>query len=526
MCNGQSSRTHHPLRHARSAASPSSRPLLLLAVAVGVLTFGTVHTTMASSLSPYVTPPDSNPHAQSYAGYPTVGGNYSFTKLRTLGDAIPSRPGISFMGDFEPSDINNKGQQTFIADLSTGSEGVFRITDGQTMPIFLAGDPAPGGGTFGGFGSMGPAALNHNGDVALGFNLLPASAPLGVNAGLYFYSSHANLLSALVVPFVTPAPAGGKFQGVYFSTVINDDRTVVFPGIIQTDHGIHVPGQTYGGLGVGIFRVGHDGKISSVASPGDATPQGGTFDYFQNPAINNVGDIAFDSHRAGDELISPGDQSQGIFTGVTGLYLRKLDNNHLITIARHGDTAPGGDIYRVIFGPSLNDSDQIAYVGDMASGAFFGDNEALFLYKGANRHISIARRGDLMPGGGHLVRTTFQPGNYDLNNYGAVAFNAVLDTDDDHDGISDTGLYIWSGGHVSLIVRSGSILPGVGTVAHLRNTYLVPTGMSDPPSALAASGGVALNDQGQIFFGAILSDGRDVLLLATPKNEQDQQGQN
>jgi len=439
----------------------------------------------------------------------TVGPPYSFTKLRTLGDAIPGRPGISFMGDFEPSDINNNGQQTFIADLSTGSEGVFRITDGQVVPIFLAGDTAPGGGTFGGFGSMGKAALNHDGDVAVGFNLLPAGATLGVNAGLFLYSSRANSLTALVTPFVTPAPGGGTFQGINFSAAMNDDRTVAFAGVVQTAHGIHIPGQTYSGLGVGVFKAGHDGKITSVVSAGDPTPQGGSFDFFENPAINVYGDIAFDSHRAEDAQISASD----LFTGTTGIYLSKHDDYRLMTIARAGDMVPGGgDTYRVVFGPALNNSGQIAFIGDLASGASFGENEALVLYQGGHRYSSVARRGDLMPSGGRVVTTTFQPGNYDLNNNGIVAFGAALDTDDNHDGISDTGLYIWSEGKVSLIARTGTVIPGVGVIAHLRNAYSVPPGIPD----FGANGGVALNERGQIFFGAVLSDGRVVLLLATP----------
>ena len=39
--------------------------------------------------------------------------------------------------------------------------------------------------------------------------------------------------------------------------------------------------------------------------------------------------------------------------------------------------------------------------------------------------------------------------------------NAVLDTDVNKDGTLDTGLFEWSQGQVSLIARTGTVLPGV-----------------------------------------------------------------
>ena len=48
-----------------------------------------------------------------------------------------------------------------------------------------------------------------------------------------------------------------------------------------------------------------------------------------------------------------------------------------------------------------------------------------------------------------------------------MAFNCVLDTDVNADGSLDTGLFVWSGGALRLVARTGTVIPGVGTVAQL-----------------------------------------------------------
>ena len=58
--------------------------------------------------------------------------------------------------------------------------------------------------------------------------------------------------------------------------------------------------------------------------PGDAAPNGATFDYAQNSAINDVGDVVFEAHLKGYEC--PGgtpDPSLVIGCNATGVYLRK-----------------------------------------------------------------------------------------------------------------------------------------------------------------------------------------------------------
>ena len=99
-----------------------------------------------------------------------------------------------------------------------------------------------------------------------------------------------------------------------------------------------------------------------------------------------------------------------------------------------------------------------------------------------------------------------------VNNAGQVAFNAVLSTDLNGDGTLDTGLFAWSQGSVRLVARTGTVITGLGTVAGLvTGPNILPAPPVLPPNSSAIN-----NDHGQVLFVATFSDGRNVLLVATP----------
>ena len=232
---------------------------------------------------------------------PAAPSAYVFAPVAYLGDPTPA--GGAFVNDFEPGGLNNHGDMAFGADVSTGGEGVFFRHNGQFTQLGRTNEPAPGGGTFE-FGFLGPVDLNDQGDVAFNFLLKDFTPPLGVNAGTYRYSHATRSVTPVMMPFITPAPGGGTFQGTVFYPAINNRGDVVFPGIVETANGVHtVPptGEAYIGLGVGIYRADTRDHIFSEVSPGDAAPGGGTFDYAVEPWINNGGDVSFIGHIAGEE---------------------------------------------------------------------------------------------------------------------------------------------------------------------------------------------------------------------------------
>jgi hypothetical protein len=428
--------------------------------------------------------------------------SYGFTLLAANGGAAPG--GGTYVNDFEPGGLNNRGQFSYAADVSTGGEGVFLGRGSSIAQIIRSGDPAPGGGTFGPFGIFGHAALNDPGDLAFAFNGAPFTLPLGVNSGVYRFTAHSGATTAIVTPFVTPAPTGGMFQGSDIHASINNGGDVVFAGIIATTAGISVPPST--GLGVGVFRADRSGGLTSVAVPGDAAPGGCDFDFAQNPWINDAGDIAFGAHVACDECKQLGStQDQRIFCAES-VYFKPAPSGPIVSIAHQGDPAPGGGVFNVAFGPVLNSRGDILFIGDLGTSPDAITAAGVFLFSKGTL-ASVARPGDAMPGGGHLTSASPIIQSYDLNNGGDVTFAAALDTGPAD--APDTGLYVRVGGVLRLVARTGTVIPGVGTVAGLVNSL----GITFPSS------GAIINNRGQVLFSALLTGGGNstVLMLATPR---------
>jgi hypothetical protein len=437
-------------------------------------------------------------------------GGHVFKVLARLGDPAPGPQGGTFVNDFEPGGLNNHGDTAFGADASTGGEGVFLRHSGQMIELGRTNGAAPGGGSFE-FGFLGPVGLNDEGDEVFTFLLKDFTPPFGVNAGTYRYSHTTRSVTPVVIPFVTPAPGGGTFQGASFQPTINNEGEVVFIGIVSTDKGLHtVPdtGEAYIGLGLGVFRAGANGRISSVVSPGDTAPGGGAFDYAAEPWVNDGGAVSFLGHIAGEESVIAGFPPQAVvISSLTGLYVKR--GGTIRTIVHEGDPAPGGGNFRSAFHDVMNNLGQIAFNADLTPPPDSNKNIGVFLYSGGNI-AAIARPGDPMPGGGSLVNASLVGGNIHINNRGDVVFSAQIDVGD---GSLVTGLFQWSKGKLGVIARTGTVIPGVGTVDQLTSPQLI----IPPPPIISPTSGAINNDAGQVVFQVTLTDGSGVMLLAIPR---------
>lgn len=417
-------------------------------------------------------------------GHPPAQGPPGLHEVARLDAEAPG--GGWFIFDFEPYELDDRGTAFFAADLSTGGEGLFVAGRTQAVgQIVRSGDAAPGGGVFG-LGVLTGPSMSPGGDVAFSFFLAPFRRPFGRNAGVYL--SSGGVTRAIVVPGVTPAPTGGTFVGTGDLTGMNSAGTIAFNGMIPTTHGIS------GTLGVGVFVAARNGQISSVAAPGDPAPGGGTFDFASEPAINAAGDVAFGGHVAGRPCLTTVPQTVAIGC-VRDLYVRRGSSGAIERIAGVGEPAPGGGTFRDLRQPVINVSGDVLFraVLDTDTGVSTG----YFLSRGGIV-LAIAREGDPMPGGGHFVGTSFQPGNWDLNDRGDVAFSATLDTFDNvygEYGVSDQGLFTWQNGVTSLVIRSGAAVPD-GQVVALAPADFV--GGSGPFS------GAQINDSGAILFQAFV----------------------
>jgi hypothetical protein len=171
-------------------------------------------------------------------------------------------------------------------------------------------------------------------------------------------------------------------------------------------------------------------------------------------------------------------------------------------------------MFRYAISPVLNDSGDIVFLGDISEYPLCNQHVGVYLHPRDCPHdprlghttTAVARPGDRMPGGGTFVTASILAAeNVHINNTGEVVFNALLDT-------GDTGLYAWSHGSLRLVARAGTIIPGVGKVSQLL-TFVT---LFPPLPGTYPNSGAINNDRGQVFFAATLTDGRGVLLLASP----------
>ncbi len=415
---------------------------------------------------------------------------YTFTPIAFLGDPAPG--GGTFNNDFEPSALNNQGIRAFTADLiMPGQEGIFLDQRGTLTQLMRFGQPAPGGGVFAG-GELGNIGLNDEGDVAFAFTLEPLQffqlAP-GAVGGVYRYS-HITGDVRRVAASGTPVPGGGTFLGVGFDVSMNDAGTIAFCGVVGTADN----------PAVGVFLADAAGNVTSAAVPGMTAPNGGTWANLFTPNLNNHGDLVFIGNVA---------PASGL---VASVYERSSVSGEITTIASLGNPLPGGGVLYEAGWPRINDAGDVLFGAALPPVAGFQPT-GVYLYTGGTL-LRVAGTGDAMPGGGHFILVPPLNSAWGFNNRSEVAFMAALDTTEVL-STGDEGLYIYSGGAIHLIARSGTVIPGVGTIYSLEMGNSAAPGLPPTPTGFP-TGGAQLNDRGQTFFGCSLTDGRVVLLLATP----------
>lgn len=421
--------------------------------------------------------------------------DYDFKVVAMGSEVAPEAGGDLYDEYFEPWALNKHGELAFITYTLPSNAGVIYAGTGEGAPrkVVRSGETAPDGATLSDWGPMG-LALNDRGELAFNFFAQQQGAPFP-ELGLY-RSDERGQLSAVLTPGVTEAPGFGPFLSSNHHPEINKRGDISFAANVPTSLGL--AGSP--GLGNGAFVADRDGTIRRVAAPGDLSPEGRRFDQVINPASNDRGDVVFAGHVADEECVTFGGNPAMPRNCGTSIYLYRHDGEQL-AIARQGASAPGGGTYRFAWNPLINERGDVAFIGDLSTPPTFFREMGLYLHS-RGETFPIVRTGDALPGGGHLrTVTNFAIDNYSLNDRGEVAFNASLDTVGTT-GARDNGLYVWSEGELQLVARTGTVVPGVGTLASLQ-----PFGFN----------GAVMNDRGQVAFVARLDTGRVVLLIASPR---------
>jgi hypothetical protein len=383
------------------------------------------------------------------------------TVVAATGDAAPAG-GNYLTFSFITVRLNARHEVAFDALVGGPpfTSGVFTGDGRTTSTVALGTNPDP---TAPSFGQVSDPFITPNGDVVF-----------DVNAQETFRSD-----GRTIVPLVRdgdPAPGGGTVTPVGGPRAVNDLGAIAYAAFVNDSTATQ-----------GIFR-GDGTHTVAIARDDVAPPTGGTFVFFDTPAINDRGQVAFFCEMTG------GSADFGIFRG---------DGGDLTPVFVTDQIAPGGATFEDFASPVINRHGQVAAVALLKNSAI---RSGLFLGDGTNA-VAIALQGQPAPKGG-----TYSQFNAPtrLNDRGQVAFNARLTG-----GTSLAGIFLGDGEHTTTIALAGTSAPGTtGTFASFRDIKLLDDGrVAFVATLTVGAGGVDPSNNTGIWVGT--SDGDLRLVVRT-----------
>jgi hypothetical protein len=379
--------------------------------------------------------------------------------------------------------INSRGDFAF---LNESPQGLYLDSKGEITPIAVAGQAAPGGGTFSVFTQY---AMNRSDQVAFIAFLLPSGE------GLYLASG--GTITKIIATGDTFAD--GSTFSFPDGVSINDSGRVAFGGVNNNGS------EKYEGL---FLYSG--GQYNVIQSTGTTMPDGSTMFYPLDVSMNNAGQIAFGTST-----------SSGL-----GTYIFSAGN--LTEVAVSGEKSPNGDVFGDggEYGVQINNSGQVLLLSPMISHA-----DALFLFAASQLKyiagegdpvtttprleyptpVSIAANGEVLfsdftfPGGsGYFLvtpgtrnsRISFLANSTTSVSDGALDYipAAAMNSGGEIAMLADV-----SGGYANVLLDSGT---GLNIVA------------GGPSSSVSPSNPISINNSAQVAFYGYGSSGSGLYLYA------------
>ena len=327
----------------------------------------------------------------------TVAGARAQSSVRAVAIAGDPAPGGGTFEHFSVEALpivapaNTKGQVAFFATIlrSTASEAFFLASPQRTVRVVAEGDPVPGGGTFSGFGRHPIPALNERGDVAFAAAIVGGRTVEGI-----FVRDARGLRPVVLTGRGAPGMASGTIAAVD-APALNDHGDLAFLASVRR-----------GRETVEAVYTVIAGRLAKVVAQGDPAPAGGTFAGFGPPAINNRRRVAFAAVVEGRAV--PG----GVFAA-DGATVRML--------AGAGSETPIGGIF-VKFSEriALNDAGAVAFTAVLKNAEA---EQGVFVIR--DEHVrKVIALGEPAPEGGTFSHFSLWPA---LAADGTVAFAAALD---------------------------------------------------------------------------------------------------
>jgi hypothetical protein len=238
-------------------------------------------------------------------------------RIEAVARAGDKAPGFSSgtLSQFDLPALNDAGTGLFVATVRQGREsreGIFRLREGRIEKVVAQGDPAPGGGSFTGFGVP---ALNNSGAV-----VFPAVVEQGAAVGGIYRITPQG--AVLVLGAGDPAPGGGIFYKFSERIALDDDGRVALVALLRD-----------GAAPAALVLVEARGP-RLLARLGAAAPGGGTFASFGPwPAISPAGTVAF---------------AAGLDQGSSGSAIFLSDSRGLRRLVGQGDRLGSGEVFAAL----------------------------------------------------------------------------------------------------------------------------------------------------------------------------------
>jgi len=351
----------------------------------------------------------------------------SVRAIAVAGDAAPGGGtfehfGVESLPVVAPA--NTRGQVAFFATLlrASASEAFFLASPDRVRRIVAEGDPVPGGGAFSGFGRHPIPALNERGDVGFAAAVVGGRTVEGI-----FVRGARGLRSVVLTGGAAPGLPSGTIAALD-APALNDQGDVAFLASIR--RGRELVEAIYGVIG---------GRLVKVVAQGDPAPAGGSFAGFGPPAINNRRHVAFAGVVEGRAV--PG----GVFVA---------DGAAIRMVAGAGSDTPVGGIFmkfseRVV----LNDAGAVAFTAVLKN----ADAEQAIFVIADDRPRKIAALGEAAAGGGTFAHFSLWPA---LARDGSVGFAAAVDG-----SAVQVGAFLAAPGGIRRVLALGDVLPGDHRVA-------------------------------------------------------------
>jgi hypothetical protein len=409
---------------------------------------------------------------------------------------VVARPGDSLDGvrvkaggRLEIGGLNDRGELVLLLDNAAGGSALVRYADDRFTSMVVGGGDGPGGRWPQDVHIDAPVRMNRLGNV-----VFTADVPEGGKAsgGLYLWDDQAQKVTAVGLREM-PAGSAGTFLG-FRSAAINNQNEIAFVGGVANEVGWEQSG---------LYLLGRDGKLLSLAPPGQKLPFSEAGELlvpsYSGISLNDAGVVTFsaDFEQVGGNAyvwekgtitsLFP-DIHRSLSGVVFGRAVAWVNNqNRAVLAATTGDPVHGVSVVRGLYRWADGVRTPLVVAGQvMPDGARLADFGGF--------HISAANEA-----GQHVVVATLRDGT-------TAAYLLAAD------------------GKPTLILQTG-MTTGLGPITRIGRlggggsplNRLVLYGFTYDLNLIPGSGGsVALNDQGQVALTVQIDGGPDTVVLLTP----------